>query len=73
MSSSIPFEYNETIKILQQSIERLEAENAALRTKLEEGFTEAVKAFSDSLHDTLDGGFNSSQYSETHPMGLGPN
>jgi hypothetical protein len=73
MGSFMPSEFSETIKILKQTIEQLEAENAALRMKLEEGFTDAVKAFSDSLHNTLDGDFNSSQYSETHPMGLGPN
>ena len=55
---------------MQQTIQRLEDENADLKAKLEEGFAEAVKAFSETLHDTLDGGFNSSQYLETHPMGL---
>jgi hypothetical protein len=69
----MPSEYNETIKILQQSIERLEAENAELRTQLEAGFEEAIKKFSASLQDSLDGGFSSSQYSSTQPMGLSPN
>jgi hypothetical protein len=73
MSSLLPSEFSETIKILQQSIERLEAENTALRAQLEAGFEEAVKKFSESLHDSLDGSFNTSQYSSTRPMGLEPN
>jgi hypothetical protein len=69
-SSALPSEFSDTISILQQSIERLEAENAGLRRQLEEGFEAAVKQFSDSLRDTLGEGSNSSQFSETHPMGL---
>lgn len=73
MNSSIPSEYKETIKILQKSIEQLEAENAELRAQLEAGFEEAVQKFSQTLHDSLDAGFSSNQYITTHPMGLSPN
>jgi phage shock protein A len=72
MSSFSTSEFNETIKRLQQSIEQLKAENSELRTQLEAGFEEAVRKFSESLHESLDGGFSVSQYSSTQPMGLGP-
>jgi hypothetical protein len=73
MNSSLPFEYNETIRILQESIERLETENATLRAQLEAGFQEAVRQFSASLHVDLDSSYDTAQFVNTQPLGLGPN